>query len=162
MDSDWLGITQNTFLLMQCFCGRWGAGGKTLMWLTEWSEQKKWKVKKRRRSEVWAFSSHFLLHSGWRLQHGNDPDWRSVKPLRLRGEEMTGLPQAPLCSSNGLLRWHGGVRNIISSYSPHETFFFFAFLPFSGVAFQIPQWLHLFYPKNQSPISEIKGDYTAH
>lgn len=76
-----------------------------------------------------------------------------------RGEALTGLPQAPLCSSNGLLRRHGGVRNIISSYSPHEIP---PPSPFSGVAFQIPQWLHLFRPKNQSPISEIKGDYTAH
>lgn len=132
------------------------------MWLTRWSEQKTWKVKRGRKSEVWAFSSQFPphpLHSGWRLWHGTGPGWRSVKPLR---EEMTGLPQAPLCSSNGLLRRHGGVRNIISSYSPHETFFFSPFPPFSGVAFQIPQWLHLFYPKNRSPISEIKGDYTAH
>ena len=96
------------------------------MWLTGWSEQKTWKVKRGRKSEVWAFSSQFFLppspHSGWRLWHGTGPGWRSVKPLR---EEMTGLPQAPLCSSNGLLRRHGGVRNIISSYSPHETFFFF-------------------------------------
>lgn len=27
------------------------------MWLTRWSEQKTWKVKRGRKSEVWAFSS---------------------------------------------------------------------------------------------------------
>lgn len=41
-------------------------------------------------------------------------------------------------------------------------FFFCASPTFSGVDFQIPRRLHLLHPKNQRPISEIKGDYTAH
>lgn len=98
---------------MMNFCGRCGDGelpqspGAALTSdVIKWSEQKKQKVKRGRESEASVFSRRW----GWRRLRGPGARWRRVEPLRLRGEEMTGLPQAPLCSSNGLLRRHGGLE----------------------------------------------------
>lgn len=142
MDLDRTRISLNASVLVLCSCG-WKPLFHSSLRLVKTKEMKRSKAKEEAKVRSEPFPPSFFP---WRLWHGSDPGWRGVKALRLRGKELTGLPQAPLCSSNGLLRRHGGVRNIISSYSPRD---FLDFPPFSGVTFQIPQWLHLFYPKNQ-------------
>lgn len=63
---------------------------------------------------------------------------------------MTGFPQAPLCSSNGLLRRHGRVGSFISSYSPHEPPLHLAVLPFLNGCISFTQRINVLSVKSKA------------